>query len=131
MGPGNGLALVIVLVAVRRRGEVVSDSYARPFAPFGFVCGGDRHLGCAFIVELVDGSEDGAGAMGVDEVDEWLEVAAGRVLVGVVPQFTPGREEEEFGVGRAAALFEVVGGPGQGHAALPLPDRCDAVARFP
>lgn len=60
-GSGEGLALVVVLVAVRWWGEVVGDSRTWPFAPFGFVCGGDGHLGGAFVVELVDGSEDGAG----------------------------------------------------------------------
>lgn len=104
-GPGKGLALVVMpFTAVLWRGEVVSDSHARPFAPLRLVRGGNGHFGCAFVVELVDGPEEGAGAVGVDEVDEWLEVAAGRVVAGVVLQFAPGREEDEFGVGRAAAL---------------------------
>lgn len=86
-GPGKGPTLVIVLVAVRRWGEVVSDSHARPFAPFGSVRRGDGHLGCTFVVELIDGPEDGAGAMGIDEVHEWLETGDHQLFDRLLHEF--------------------------------------------
>jgi len=58
----------------------------------------------SFVSELVHCGENGFGAVGVDEVDERLEVAAGRVVGGAVLEFGPGREENEFGVASAAGL---------------------------
>ena len=45
--------------------------------------------------------------MGVDELDERLQVASGRIVRGVVLQFSPGREQHEFGVIRAVAFFQL------------------------
>lgn len=70
-------------------GEVVGDEDAGPLASFGLVGGGDGDLGVRFGGEAGDGGEDGVGAVGVDEVDQGLQVAAGRVVGGVVLQVAP------------------------------------------
>jgi hypothetical protein len=85
------------------------------------VGGGDGHVGVLFVGELVDCGEDGVGAVGVDEVDEGLEVASGRVVCGVVLQFAPGREEYEFRVGGAPAVLEIAGCEGQRGQLLSAP----------
>ena len=64
--------------------------------------------------------------MFVDDVDEGLEVAAGGVVLGVVLHFTPGGEEHEFGVGGAAAVFEVAGGRGEVLEGFAVVDEGDA-----
>jgi hypothetical protein len=112
-GFGDGASLGVVLVGVLGWWEVVADLDGGPFAAFGGVGGGDGHVGVLFVGEMVDCGEDGVGAVGVDEVDEGLEVASGGVVCGVVLQLAPGREEDEFGVGGAAAVFEVAGREGQ------------------
>lgn len=66
-----------------------------------------------FVGELVDGIQDGVGAVAVDEVDEGLEVASGGVVGGVVLQFAPGGEQDEFRVCGAAAALEVAGCEGE------------------
>ena len=83
--------------------------------------GGDGHLGLLLGGELGDGGQDGVGAVGVDEVDQRLQVASGRVVGGVVLQFAPGGEQDQFGVGGAAAFLQVAGGQGQGAQAVSSP----------
>lgn len=112
-GTGHLVTVVVSLVAVPGWGEVTADLHTRPFTALGFVRCGDGHVGRGFIIEPVNGGEDGAGAMGVDEVDQRLKVMASRVMFGVVLQGTPGSEQNQLGVGGAAACFEVVGRAGQ------------------
>jgi hypothetical protein len=54
---------------------------------------------------LGHGGEDGVGAVVVDQVDEGLQVAAGRVVGGVVLQVAPAWEEHQFGVVCSAAFL--------------------------
>lgn len=71
-------------VVVLGPGEVVCDQHTGPFTAFGLVGGGDGDLGLRFGDEPVDGGEDGVGAVGVDKVDQRLQITAGRVVDGVV-----------------------------------------------
>lgn len=87
-------------------GEVVGDQHTRPFASFRLVGGGDSDLGMWFGDEVGDGGKDGVGAVGVDEVDQRLQIASGGVVGCVVLQVAPGGEEDEFGVVGAAAFSQ-------------------------
>ena len=104
---------------------IFTQGHSRPLALWAVetvtsaCCSGD---------ELGDGGQDGVGAVGVDEVDQRLQVASGRVVGGVVLQFAPGGEQDQFGVGGAAALLEVAGGQGQGAQAVPSPGQGDPVS---
>lgn len=70
-GPGERVALFVLAVfVVGGRKEVLGDAYAGPFAAFGLVGGGDGDVGLVFGGELVDGVEDGVGAVLVDEVGQ-------------------------------------------------------------
>jgi hypothetical protein len=85
-GSGVGAGVLPVWsagVSFRGAGEVIGDEDARPFASFGLVGGGDGDVCVRFGGEVGDGGEDGAGAVGVDEVDQRLEVPAGGVVGGV------------------------------------------------
>lgn len=128
MGSGGVGVLVIADAVVLGTGEVVSDQHAGPFASFGFVGGGDDDLGVWFGGQVGDRGEDGVGAVGVDEVDQGLQVAAGGVVGGVVLQVAPAGEEDEFGVVGAAAFFQVAGCEGQGLQAVSSAGQGDSVA---
>jgi hypothetical protein len=79
-GARQSTARVVLLVAVWGRGEVVGDLHACPFAAFGPVGGRDGHLDLAFGGELGDGGQNGVGAVGVDNVDQRLQVAPCRIV---------------------------------------------------
>src|SRR5881398_317386 len=87
---GKGASEVVLLFAAGWRLEVVGDPHARPFTAFGLVHRRDGHMGVGFVGKLVHRSEDGFGAVGVDKVDERLEVASSRVVGSVVLEFAPG-----------------------------------------
>lgn len=106
---------------VRWRGEVVGDFHLRPFPAFGLVSGGDSDFGLLLGGEMGDGGQDGVGAMGVDQVDQGLQVASGGVVGGVVLQVAPGGEQDQFGVGGTPSFFEVAGGQGQSAQAVSSP----------
>jgi hypothetical protein len=118
---GQSTARVVTLIAVFGRGEVVSDFHPRPFTPFGLVSGGDGHLGLRLEGELRNSGENGARAMGVEKVDQRQQIPSGRIVGSVVLQFTPRREQEQFGMSGAAAFLEVTGSQGQGAQAVPSP----------
>lgn len=102
----DGPPVVVFLVGVARRGEVIGDLDARPFAALGFMGGGHRDLGVVLVLEAVDSVEDGVGSVGVDEVHEGLEVSSCRIVGRVVLEVAPGRKEEQFRVGCGSASPE-------------------------
>lgn len=106
--------MFVVFVAVLGRGEVDGDSYPVPFPAFGLVGSGHSHICVGFVIEPVDGCEDGPGSVCVDKLDQRLKLATGRIVFGIILQIAPGGEEDELGVRGAAALLQVVGGVGQG-----------------
>lgn len=108
--------------------EVIGDEHAGPFASFRLVGGGDGDLSVGLGDEVGDGPEDGVGAMGVDEVDQRLQVSAGRVVGGVLLQVSPAGEENQFGVVGAAAFFQVAGREGQGLQTVSSPGQGDLVS---
>lgn len=61
------------------------------------VGGGEGDLGVRLGEEVGDGG-DGIGAVGANEVDQGPQVAAGRVVGGVVLQIAPAGKDDEFGV---------------------------------
>ena len=81
----------------------------------------------SLVGELVDRGEDGVGAVGVDEVDEGLQVAAGGVVFGVVLQLAPGGERRVRG-GWWGGLFEVAGGEGEARRGFAVAGEGDAAA---
>jgi hypothetical protein len=114
----KGCALLRVHVGQPRR-SAPSRHRARGVSPEQVASINDlvaKHL------ELVD-------AVFVDDVDEGSEVAAGGVVLGVVLHFATGGGEHQFGVGGAAAVFEVPGGQGEVLECLPSPTRATVVGR--
>lgn len=68
---------------------------------------GDRDVGLVLAGQCVDRGDDGLGPVLVDEFDEILQITACGIVIRVLLQLSPGGEENELGVGGAAALFEV------------------------
>lgn len=86
-----GVCLLVGRV-VLGTGEVVRDEHAGPFTSFRLVGGGNGDLGVRLGGKVGDGREDGISAVGLDEVDQGLQVASGRVVGGVVLQIGPRKE---------------------------------------
>lgn len=57
--------------------------------PFRLVGGGDGDLGVRLRGKVGDGRKDGLGAVGVNKVDQRLQIATGRVVGGVILQIAP------------------------------------------
>ncbi|WP_308313293.1 hypothetical protein [Streptomyces sp. FB2] len=51
--------------------------------------GGDGYLALVFGREMRHGGQDGVRAVGVEQVDQGLQIAAGGVVGGVVLQIAP------------------------------------------
>lgn len=66
--------------AVRRPvggwGQVVGDLHLCPFPAFGLVRGGDGYLALVFGREMRHGGQDGVRAVGVDQVDQGLQIVS-------------------------------------------------------
>ncbi len=123
VGDGGWRASRLSGGVVEGTGEVLGDEDAGPFTSLGLVGGGDGDVCVRFGDEPGEGGEDGVSAVGVDEVDQGLQVPARKIVGGVVLQVAPAGKEEEFGVVGAAAFFEVAGCEGQGVQAVSSPAR--------
>ncbi|GHH42065.1 hypothetical protein GCM10018775_26210 [Streptomyces umbrinus] len=129
-GFGNRAAAAVQLVTVRRRGKVVGDSDFGPLPALGLVGGGDRDLGFILVGQRIDGGDDGFGSVCVDKLHKRLEISAGRIVLRIVLQLTPGWEENQFGVGCATAVLDVPGGHRQCDEYLPTPGQSDTTSSF-
>lgn len=87
--PADGFQPRAVRRPVGGWGEVVGDLHLCPFPAFGLVRGGDGYLGLVFGRLMGHGGQDGVRAVGVEQVDQGLQMAAGGVVGGVVLQIAP------------------------------------------
>jgi hypothetical protein len=85
--PGDGEPGSIMFVSVRGWCEAGRDASTA----FGLMCGGGGDLRVRLTDQPVHGVQDGFESVFVDEVGEGLQVAAGRVMLGVFAQCGPRR----------------------------------------
>ncbi|MEV6591232.1 hypothetical protein [Streptomyces acidicola] len=87
---------------------------------------GDGDVGGRLVSQFIDGREDGVGPVSVDEIDEWLEVTASRVVGSTVLQFAPGSEQHQLRMVCTETVRRVADGDGHCGRSLSSPVRGDA-----
>ena len=90
--------------------------------------GGDHDLSALLDAEFVHRVQNDIDAVFIDKVDQRQQIAAGRVVLGVFLELTPGVEEDQLGVGAALAGFEVASGSGEGTQGFAAADEGDTAA---
>ena len=96
--------------------------------PLDFVDRRNGDLGVVFSAELREGGEDDVDAVFVDDIDEGLKIAAGRIVLSVVLHFAPTREQHQFVVGGAAAVLKVSCGESEVLKSFAVSDERDATS---